>query len=188
MRQLVAGVSLVLLPAALLALASCGPQTIQVNPSPLPVPIPAPVQQITSADLTQTVTNFQNAVNAGFDVAQNSLFLACQQAINTELGIGQPAPAPGPSFQVDTQGIVSGFSVIVLDAEKIQQLAVTGIAIPESCAEVQGLINVTAIANILNLGKIPVSIVPDPAAIAALKASALKTKGRLQLVAPGKRS
>lgn len=158
-----------ILTALLLAGCNLPPQggstTITPGPSP-PIQLPPDA----ALDLTTAASNFDNAATGG--LPDMALFAACQHMLNQDFGV-EVVPGPGgvtpPPFKVTNNGVVSGISIIIIDADKAKNAVATGLQIPQSCAEVFGLIGMQGWASVLGLGPLHITIQPDPAPIAALR-------------------
>lgn len=142
---------------AAFALLSACTQTIQ-GPGQTPLQaaasiLPQPIKDTTAKDLRQAATNFDNALKVGYTDLTD--FDACQHLINQQLGVemvsGSTAP---PTAQVTNSGIVSGASILVIEADIARHIAAQGIQIPENCAMAFGELTLQNTASLLSLGKV----------------------------------
>jgi hypothetical protein len=155
----------------LASLAACT-QTIQ-GPGASPAAtalnlLPEPIKDTTTKDLKATATNFDNAVGVGYtDLAD---FQACSHLVNQQFGIEIVAGGPSapPTAKVTNAGLVSGASIVVIDADIAKNALQQGISIPQNCVTAFGEMNLQSIASILGGIKLTFTPAITPAALQSM--------------------
>ena len=147
--------------AAVALLGACT-QTIQ-GPGAPPLAtglnlLPTPIKDTTTADLKASAQNFDNAVAVGYTDLTD--FDVCAHLVNQAFGIevvpgGPAAPA---TAKVTNAGIVSGASIIIIDADIAKNALQNGVSIPQNCVTAAGELSIQNIASIL--GGIKVTFTP----------------------------